>query len=281
MRMGFLFAFLAISLAWFLCPRLCLAAEIDSYVRYMPGRSVDAASGEIGVVASEAEYSQEYKIFSRLPVKFSLGTQYIGIENTTGVELPSRLVGLTTDAQATLPFLDFKKTYLRLGLSPSFYADDWNFPASAFRIPLRSFLIYLPDEQWTFLAGIAVYPDFEKKILPILGFIYKPNERLAFNIVPKRPNISYALTRRITIFAEGGGSLNSEFEVNQDNAKNIVLSYKETRLGAGVKFMPRTCLQGSLSAGGVFNRSFKYRDSLGKVDARDGFYTEFRLEIKL
>jgi len=276
-----LLIFASILLALLYYPGLCPAAELDSYIRYMPGRSVEAMPGKIGIIESGSECSHEYKLFSKLPVKFSLATDYISIENTTAVELPAHLFGLTSDVETTLPFFDFNKTYLRLGLSPSFYADGWDFPASSFRIPARSFLIYLPDQQWTFLAGIAVYPDFERKLLPILGFIYKPNERLTFSITPRRPNISYSLDRQFTLFAEGGDSPNSEFEVDKDGAKNVVLSYKETRLGAGIKFSPRDSLRASLSAGGVFNRSLKYRDSLGKVNVRGGFYTEFRLELKL
>ncbi|MEI6631175.1 MAG: hypothetical protein WCL25_01000 [bacterium] len=266
---------------FFLTPAAYAQIESESYIRYLPGRSAETISGKVGITQAESECAYEYKAFGKLPVKFSLATQYIGIKNTTAVELPARLIGLTTDVETTLPFFRFNKTYLRLGVSPSFYADDWDFPASSFRIPLRSFLIYLPNPRWTFLAGLAVYPDFERKVLPVLGFIYKPNDRLSFNILPKRPNISYALGDRVSIFAEGGTSINSEFEVDQGNLKNTVLLYKENRLGLGVKFTPGPHIESFLSLGGVFNRTIKYKDSLGKVNIKDGMYAEFRIGIKL
>jgi len=256
-------------------------AEIDSYVRFMPSRSVDAMPGGVEIIEAAAEYSYEFKVFDKLPVKFALGKQYLGIENTTAVELPAHLMGLTTDIETTLPFFGLEKTYLRLGLSPSFYGDDWDFSASDFRIPMRAFAIYLPDEQWTFLAGLAVYPDFESKVLPILGFIYKPNDRLTFNIIPKRPNISYLLNDRVTLFAEGGGSFSGEFEVDKDNLEDVVLRYKETHLGGGIKYKINPHIEGSLSMGGVFGRSLQYEDSLGKVNIKDSFYTEFRLQLQI
>jgi hypothetical protein len=217
----------------------------------------------------------------KLPLKFSLAPQYIGIENTTEVELPSNLTGLTTDIETTLPFFNFDKTYLRLGISPSFYGEDWDFETSNFRIPMRYFLIHQPNAQWTLMAGVAVYPDFQTELLPILGFIYQPNDKLIFRIVPKRPNVSYLLNARVTLFVEGGSSLNSEFEVTKDNLKNVVLRYKQMRLGSGVKLKLNKFIQSSLSAGAVFNRTLKYRDSLGKVNLKDGFYTEFRIEVGL
>ncbi|MBM3254684.1 MAG: hypothetical protein FJZ08_00035 [Candidatus Omnitrophica bacterium] len=264
----------------FLAPAAYAQIESESYIRYLPERSAETISGKVGITQAESECAYEYKAFDKLPVKFSLGTQYIGIKNTTAVKLPARLIGLTTDVETTLPFFRFDKTYLRLGISPSFYADDWDFPASAFRIPLRSFLIYLPNPQWTFLAGLAVYPDFERKVLPLLGFIYKPNGKLSFNIIPKRPNINYSLNEKLALFIEGGAA-SSEFEVDKGDAKNTVLLYKENRLGLGAKFTPRPNIESCFSLGGVFNRTIKYKDSLGKVNIKDGMYIELRIGIKL
>lgn len=255
--------------------------EIDSYLRYIPSRSVDAMSGKIEIMESSSEYRYELKAFDKLPVKFSFDTQYIGIEDTVEVELPAHLIGLTTDIETTLPFFKFSHTYFRLGISPAFYADDTSFTASAFRLPTRYFLIHQPNSKWTFLAGVAVYPDYEFEVLPILGFIYKPNRKLTFNIIPKRPDISYLLNERVTLFAEGGAAFNKEFEVKRDNSKNVVLRYQEGRIGSGIKYKFNKYIQSSLSIGGVFNRTLKYRDNLGKVNIKDGIYTEFRLEISL
>lgn len=255
--------------------------RLDSYVRYMPSRSVDAMSGKIEIIESSAEYSYEFKAFDKLPVKLSIDNNYIGIEDSLDtLELPAHLVSLTTDIETTLPFFHFNKTYLRIGISPSFYGDDWDFKASAFRIPSRYFLIYQPDHQWTFLCGVAVYPEFEYNILPILGFIYKPNDKLVFNIIPERPNITYLLSDRFSLFAEGGSSLNKEFEVTRDNLKNIVLKYREIHLGGGIKFKLNHYIQASVSAGGMFNRYLEYKDSQGKVNMKNGLYTEFRIEIR-
>jgi hypothetical protein len=253
--------------------------KIDVYARSIPNRSVEAMAGEVEIFSSEAEYSYTLKVCGKLPVKFSLAEEYIEIEDSLdSVELPSHLIGVTTDIETTLPFFKFDKTYLRIGVSPSFYADDWDFPASSFRIPVRSLLIYQPNDKLTLIAGVAVYPDSENEVWPILGLIYKPNDKLTFELLPKRPNINYQLNNKVAIFAEGGVA-NSEFEVQRDNDKNVVLRYKEMRLGSGMKFKFNKFIQSSLSAGAIFNRYLKYRDDQGKVNIKDGLYTEFRIEI--
>jgi hypothetical protein len=254
--------------------------SIDSYVRFMPSRKAEAMPGKIEVIEADSEYSCEFRAFGKLPVKFSLGQKYIGIENSTAVELPSRLVSLGTDFSTTLFFFGIRDAYIRFGASPSFFGDDYSFEASDFRLPFRSFLIFLPNDKLILLAGVAVYPDFEREVYPILGFIYKANERLTFNMAPKRPNVSYKLNEKLTVFAEGVSSF-AEYEVKKDTLKNAVLRYRELHLGAGVRCRFNEFIQGSVSAGGMFNRSLKYRDSLGKVNIKDGAYAEFRLEMRI
>ncbi len=255
--------------------------EMESSVKYEPSRGVESVRGEIEIIKSDFTYKYGFKAFDKLPVELSLNTGYIGIDNTVAsVELPARLIGLSTGIETTLPFFNFNNTYFRLGVEPSFYSDSWDFPASSFRIPSYYYAIYRPNPKWTFLLGVAVYPDFVDPVLPVLGFIYKPNDRLTFNIAPRRPNITYALTDRINLFGEGNFVINNEFEVKKDNYKNVVLAYHETYLGAGIKYKLNKYIQTSLSAGGNFRRRLKYSDSLGKVDIKDGLYTEFRIEIK-
>lgn len=254
--------------------------KFDTYLRYMPSRSVEAMPGDVEIFETLSEYSHEVKLFDKLPVKFSLENQYIGIEDTVGVELPAHLIGLAVGIETTLPFFNFDEIYLRIGFKPSFYTDDWDFEASALRLPSRFFIIRWPNTKWTFLAGLAIYPDFENEILPILGFIYKPNDKLTFEITPQRPNISYLVNDKVLLFAEAAGALNSEFEVSRGGSENVVLKYKQMHLGAGAKLKLNKFIQSSVTAGAVFNRSLKYRDNQGKVNIKDGLYTEFRLEIE-
>ena len=257
------------------------AHSVYSYFRYMPKRSVDAQPGDVKIVESGIEYLYEFKAFGKLPVALALDNSYMGIEDSVAnVELPAHLSGLSAGVETTVPFFHFNKTYFRVRLSPSFFGEDLDFSSSAFRLLSRYYIIYQPQKKWTFLYGIAVYPDFEYEALPIIGLIYKPNDKLAFNLIPTRPNITYAFTDRLSVFADGSAALD-EYEVTRNNQEGVVLRYRERRMGGGVKFKINEYVQASLSGGGVFNRRFKYRDSQGKVSVKDGAYGEFRLEMKI
>lgn len=258
-----------------------MPSEVDSFVRVMPKQDASSQAGGVGVVEAAAEYNYQAKAFGKIPVEFSLESQYIGLNNSTQVFLPARLVGFSTGIDATVPFFGIDKTYLRLGVSPSFYGDDWDFESSSFRIPVRLLAIHQPSVKWTLIAGVGVFPDYDDTVVPILGFIYKPNDKLLFHITPDRPYVSYAFNGRLTGLIEGGMSYD-EFEVDNGNHKNVVLKYQAMRLGTGVEYTFNKHVHSSLSAGGVFNRRLEYKDDyLGKVVVENGAYCEFRVNIRM
>ena len=256
--------------------------EAQAYYRYMPSRGVDAMSGKVAVTEAAQETSYVVKAFGKLPIELSVQDSYLGIENSTPIELPAKLTGASFGAEATVPFFKFDKTYFRFGVFPSFYTDDWNFNSSAFRMPNRYMLIHQPNDKWTFVAGVAVFPDsVSDQVAPILGFIYRPNDRLLFNIVPTSPSVSYKLNDKFTVFCEGGSS-SGEYVVTQDQFKNVILEYKELHVGSGLQYRINKYAQSSVTVGGIFNRQLRYHpDSLGKVNIGNGFYSEFRLEMKM
>jgi len=258
-----------------------LQHSVESRFRYMPKVDARRQSGGVEVVDSAVEYNYAFKAFGQLPIELSLSQDYISLANTTVVRVPTHLVGLSLGVETTLPFF-FKSTYLRLGVNPSTFADSWDFRSSAFRIPFQAIAIHQPNDKLTLIAGLAAFIDYEDELAPVFGFIYQPNDKWTFNIVPMRPTISYALTDKITLFGEGDFSF-GEYEVyKSDKHKDVILQYKEAYAGAGVGYDLNKYVSVSLSAGGSFNRALRYRDrSLGKVIIDNGFYSEFRVEMSM
>jgi len=262
--------------------------ELDAYVRYMPSAGAKSQSGKIGIVDTAQEYSCEAKVFGKLPIELGLGTEYIGINNTTQVELPAHLTSVFFGAETTVPFFKVDKTYFTVGLAAAFPTDNWNFHSSSFRIPQRYFLIYQPNDKLTLIGGVAVIggvaqinPNYDTVVWPILGLIYKPNDKLTYTLIPKRPEISYVINNNLTVFCEANMT-SDEYEVTRGSEKNIILEYNSVNAGLGLKYRPNKYINGSISTGGVFNRSIRYRDdNYGKVAIKDGFYTEFRVVITI
>lgn len=255
--------------------------ELDTYTRFMPLTGAKSQSGKVGLITAASEYSYQIKAFGELPVQFAVATKYIGIDNSTVVKLPARLTSFGLGVETTLPFFNLDKTYFTIGLMPSFFTDNWNFRSESFHLIQRYFMIYQPNDKLTLILGAEYSPGFKAPVSPVVGLIYKPNDRLAFNFIPPDPEISYDLNDKWTVFAQGG-YLSDEYKVAQNSLKNTVLNYDEIRAGAGIRYSPNKHIETSLSVGNVFNRSIEYRqDSLGKVALKSGLYTEFRVNIMM
>jgi hypothetical protein len=251
-------------------------ALFETVARYMPDTDAEGLGGSVGITEAQAEYRYTAKVGGVLPVTYGIANSYVSIENSSPVELPSRLVALKTDIETTFPFLSLPDTYLRVGVGPSFFGDSWSFSTSDFRLLSRAVLIHKPNEAWVFVAGLAFYPDYETEVFPVFGFIYTPSDKLSVNITPRAPKVSYVVDDQTTIFLEAGSS-GAEYEVRKGDLKSAVLKYTNVRVGTGVTYRLSQTLCASFSCGGVFNRTFKYRDSLGKVNLKDGAYIEARL----
>jgi len=220
--------------------------------------------------------SEARRGIDKLPVTFSMGNDCMFINKKGPVSLPAHLVAITADVETVVPLFGLKGVYIGGGISPSFYSDEWNFEASAFRLPCRGFLAYQPDDKWTFVGGAAVFPKLKYPVWPIFGVIYKPVKELTFNLVSENPNIVYLLNDRISLFAEGDFTYD-EYEVDRDAAKNVILRYEDIHMGGGVEFKFSKFMKAALTAGGIFDRSFKYRDGGGGADVKSGFYTGLRM----
>jgi hypothetical protein len=255
--------------------------DVELYSRYIPTRTAREQSGSVGISESDFNYDYQLKAFGQLPIDFSVNSQYFDINNSTAVFLPSHLTAVTTGIETTVPFFNLDRTYFHLGVFPSFYGDNWTFGSQEFRIPSKYYFIYKLNDQWVFLGGAAVYPDYDTTVSPIIGVIYKPNDKLTCFFVTDKQKISYALTERFTLFVEGGEKTDDEYIFTENTTKNAVLRYSEGHLGTGVKFKINENADVSLSGGEIFMNMFKYLDGNGKVVLNNGPYVELKAEVKI
>ncbi len=255
--------------------------ESESYVKYIPSRKVDNSPGKISIVEASSDQSIELKAFKDLPISLTINTKYIGLNEATDLHFPGYLTTAGVDIETTVPFFNVDKAFLRLGANPSFYSDTWDFSASSFRLPLRTIFIYQPNNALTFLTGLAFYPDFENKFYPIVGVIYKPNDRLTFNITSENPSITYALNKNTDLFLEGNAYLDEEFNTTRDKVKDVVLEYREITFGGGISHKFNSRVTASFSIGDAIDRVIKYKNSPDVIKIRDGAYMEFKFDIKI
>ncbi len=289
MRLDCIKTFVVVFLISFLCiVNLNAAIEdennykqsLDGYVRYLPSLSEETTSDRIDITESNLEYNYELKLFNQVPLDLGWALQDIAINNATPLDLPAHLVGIGTNIETVLPMFTINNFYVNVGVTPGFYGDSFNFDSSNFKLSNHYVLVYRPNENLTFLGGVAIYYHEETSKFPIVGVNYKPNDKLTFDITTDEQNISYSLNDKVDLFIRGGVSID-EFSIRQNNDEKTV-RYVEQRLGGGITLKINKSLNCSISSGEIFNATLKYRDLPGKISLKDGaLYTEFSLELKL
>jgi len=165
-----------------------------------------------------------------------------------------------------------------LDIFPTLSTDSWEWKSGAFRIPFRGYLIFKESDDFILVGGVTVRPEYEREVIPLIGLIYRPNDRLSFNFASDDPNISYKLNDATLLRWEFQYAFD-EYEVTRGAQEGVVLQYQEISSGFGIEHQFNETFKGTVSAGGVFNRQLEYKDDVGKVTPEAGFYTSLQLKV--
>lgn len=281
--------FIVISGLSFFYPPLSSAQEdllntVELKSRHIYSSDVTASSGEIDITESGVEYSHGYNLKNGLPINFSIDIKHIDINHDNlSVPIPnhleSRSIGLGT--KFPVPFIgDNKNYFIGLDTFPTFNTDTWDAESHNFRIPSRTYLIYKRNDNFMLVAGFWYLPQYDTQFLPIIGMIYKPNDKLSFNLASSHPNITYQLNEKTKALLEFN-FISEEYQVTRGTQDDVSLKYRETTTGVGFEHQFTKNLLGSVSVGGVFGRKLHYyEDNNGKVIPDSGIYTSASLSAK-
>lgn len=251
--------------------------------RFISESDVDNQTGDLAITETKFSIEHEFNLENGVPITVSFLDKHTDIDNNdVPVFLPEQLEGrsLGLGAKFPAPFTESENYFIGVDVFPSMYTDGWDESSwSAFRMPFRTLLIYKRDESLIVFGGLSIRPNFDVAVLPLFGFIYKPNDRLAFNFASDNPTITYKLTEKTKVLWEAD-IVNDEYEVVRNGESGRVLFYRELSTGLGLKHKFTDVFSGLISAGGVFSRLIEYEDDQGKVEPEAGMYVKARLTAK-
>lgn len=276
LRLLFLFFFVAIS-------QSAVAREWVTKVdnSFLGESHVKNMTGHVQMNESSLRLQYDTKFREQLPVSLSLNFKHLNIDESLPVQLPAHLEGrsLGLGVKFPMPFVERDDLFMGFDIYPSLYTDDWDWEGGAFRLPFRTYFIYKPDDNFIFVAGAWIRVDYDSPIVPIIGLIYKPNDRLSFNLASEDPHIAYRINEQWTIFTEFR-FLIDEYEVTRGQNQHVVLKYSESRAGIGCRFQPNHNFEIAFSAGGVGGRRLDYEDDNGKVVPKATEYVRLKVGLK-
>jgi hypothetical protein len=257
--------------------------ELNNTLMYVPPCDVSSQSGRVWTIENDTRYDYHFKVLDKLPVTLSIDHEYIDIEHTIdNVQLPPQLVSVAFDIETTFPAYVVDKTYIRVGITPSFWADSWAFVGRDFRLPMRFYAIYLPNDQLILAAGLAIFPGFGNEFLPVGGVIYKPIDSLELNLTTYKPSITYSVNDKFDVFVEGNYAFTTgEYVVTRGDARDAIFENNYGYAGGGIGYKFNKNIKASFSTGGIFNRTLVYRGDEGKVAVDPGVYLQCAIDIQM
>lgn len=254
---------------------------VNAQSRYFLPSDVSWMDGQVEITESTFRVKHEDKISGRLPFDVNLRIKHIDIKEDVPVELPthleSRSLGVGTKFPA--PFVDSDEFFIGIEADMQMNTDDWEWEDSAFRMPVRTYLIYRPEETFVLVGGVSVRIDYDNVVVPFVGLIYKPDDRWSFNLASYEPNVTYKISDRLTALMEFNYALD-EYEVSRGTDEGVVLKYRQASTGFGFQYDFTEDVSGLFSVGGVFARRLEYEDDNGKVEPDEAVYFKAKLEAK-
>jgi len=251
----------------------CQETTFNLRTRYLLQADLDNRSGEIDITETVTHLQVDDKVAGKLPVTFSAKIKYLTIDESVTLDVPNSLIGrqFSLGTKFPVPYVDWNNCYIGIDLMPALYTDDWDWADSAFRLPFRAYFIHRPNEQLTLVAGALVRIDYDQEIWPILGLIYKPDDRLTINLASNEPNIRYRLTDRLTLIGEFDLT-SDEYEVTRNNDNNVVLTYRQFGTGLGAEYTLDENISAVMTLGRVFARKMEYLDTGEELYPEASFY---------
>ena len=171
-------------------------------------------------------------------------------------------------------------------VSPDFSGDLNRLTTRDFQIGGMFAVRYAPygDDRLFFLLGVRAKSDAQLVVFPVAGVRWQPSDVLTINFTVPRPQIDYKLTHRITLFADGqfnGGDFrvpdSTGTAIGRPQFNNAVLTYREIRLGGGVRVKLLLFAAVQTEAGEALGRDFDYYRIHENLKANNAPYVDTRL----
>ena len=248
--------------------------------RYSPKVDVDGQAGELEYTKVTLRLRYQKTLENGYPFYINIGPDHYIFNESTAVSLPAdaKSRGIRLGSEIDVPFVDDERFLLGFELNPTFQtSNEYGFDGDGFRFNFSTFLKFNEDDDFVWVLGAKIRPEYDMVVLPIFGFNYRLNDQISFNLVSVDPNISYTFTDKTKLLFEFDYTFD-EFEEIGDALDGSILQIQEFAAGVGFQHTFNEHISSSIGVGGVFDRLIKYQDGKGKVSPENAVYFKAKVD---
>jgi len=119
---------------------------------------------------------------------------------------------------------------------------------------------YRASEKLTLLGGLIYLEGYRSlPVFPILGAIYRPDERWIVSLAAPRSGVTYAASKELRLYL-GAEFFAGEYQLHEPRLGAEVIRYRDFRAVGGANFTVVSGLKGEVALGYVFSREFAFYD---------------------
>ena len=268
------------------CPKAL--AEVQKKIkasykqRYVLKSDVKDASGEVSLKTMSFALSNTYKLYDKIPVDLGFKIKHFDLNNDSGIDLPETMQSrsLRLGIRFPAPFAESQRLFAGLDLMPQWNsAKDHNFASEAFRLNFAPSIIYMQEHKLIFACGVWVRPEYDNALIPFVGFLYHPDEKLSFNFLSAEPSISYQLTDKTKILLEFG-FLSHEFEVTSGINRGDIILIRDWEVGLGLEHDCNESWRGKFSLGLAFEQKYENVSANQAVSLKNSLYAAYKFALR-
>ena len=223
---------------------------------WLPRSNSSDAGGGISMTEAKLKFARTFRVNDRLKPTPDLTYSELQVSAPYSARLPEHLqtlsLGLRGDYRAG------PKLSLSALFAPGLAGDFRQVGADDLRVRLGVTGRYLASDRWTLLAGL-IYQQGNHALaaFPMVGALYRPDERWTFSLAAPRSGVSYAATRNLKLHL-GAEFFSGEYQLHEERLGAKVVRYRDFRAVGGTELTMLDRLKLELNAGYAFARRFAF-----------------------
>ncbi|MBA2743893.1 MAG: hypothetical protein H0U43_06225 [Chthoniobacterales bacterium] len=235
--------------------------RIESSYVFESSLENDGSYGDQDALQTVLEYSHRFHLSGNLYVRAGLAYERFDFGNTFA-PVPVHLQSMA--GIIGIDYMHGKDIGAFIQLRPGFYTEE-HLGIASFDMPITLGRVFVlqEDRLFLFVGATAAFLRGEYPVLPIVGIVWRPNERWnVYGVLPE-PRVVYSANKALDIWA-GGQLVGSSFRTDHDDniaprkLSGAQVDYTEYRAGLGVDMHCGSAVSLGVSGGYVFQRRFNF-----------------------
>jgi hypothetical protein len=225
----------------------------------------DQTLGDLSLIYARAGVLANFQTSDRYAWRVGLDWQRFSFGTPDPSLMPNTLVGTSLKLGSQWSFApDWS---LRVDLSPGLYSDFSDVSWDDVNVPVAVSVAYDVNRALQLMAAVSFDPRGEYPVLGGVGLRWHFSEDGTLYLTAPRPRIEYSFSTHWAAFV-GADFVGGTFRVAEDFGRrhgraeldNTWLSYREFRVGGGLRWLFSPALNLTIEGGWVVDRRFKYFD---------------------